>query len=81
MTELEEKVRKIEYDRLKELVGKKKADKLFKKSNYPLYAIGFAVIKAELINAFKKSPILTAIIVIPIVAYIIYHILNFFFWI
>ncbi len=44
MTELEDKVRKEEYERLKEIVGKEKADKYFEELNYPVRAIGLAIL-------------------------------------
>ncbi len=82
MTELEDKVRKEEYERLKEIVGKEKADKYFEELNYPVRAIGLAILSKQLKDFYYRYPILSKILLVICIVLLIYYVLkDFYYWI
>ncbi|MBS2213999.1 hypothetical protein KEM09_21500 [Carboxylicivirga mesophila] len=74
--EKREKLIQEEYERLKALVGEKKANEYFKESNYPFRTIGELIILKAIIDFYKSMPRNVKIIAVVLFLFIILAVIN-----
>ncbi|MBR8536415.1 hypothetical protein KDU71_12655 [Carboxylicivirga sediminis] len=75
-TENREKFLNDEYERLKSLVGKEKADKHFANGNYPGKVISGAILDKAIKDLYNAIPTWLKIIVFLIIVFVLASIIN-----